>query len=79
MSKGNEWTVRDIIQSLEKDREIYVHKTISSHKGLRDRIKEMLTQKVVKEVHQNEDYKFYQLTSLAKPSQSRSKQRRFRQ
>lgn len=66
MPKGNEWTAQDIIKLLENKREICVHKTIKKDKGLRDNIKGLLTQKVVKEVHQNEEYKFYQLTSLVR-------------
>lgn len=61
MSRGNEWTTQDVIKSMEKIGEICVHKTIERDKGIRDKIKDLLTQNVVKEVHQNEKYKFYAL------------------
>jgi hypothetical protein len=73
MSQGNEWTVEDIIKTMQRDREIHVHKTISNQTGLRYQIALLLEKKMVKEVHANEDYRFYQLTSLAKQPHSRSK------
>lgn len=66
MSKGNEWTIADIVKTMKRDREIHVHKDAESQAGLRFAIKAMLESKMVKEVHENEDYRFYQLTSLAK-------------